>query len=234
MLEVENLTLRFGGVTALSEVSLALGEGEGVVGLIGPNGAGKSSFFSIISGLAPMTSGRVSVAGLIVGRTNGFMLARAGLARTFQAPMLAGGLSAIENVMLGLRHERGRSTKRAKAALEQFGVESRAGAYPASLTYGERKRVEFARAFASDPRLLLLDEPFAGLDATEQRFLFGAIDRLVAQGTTVLLVEHDMGVVMPLCARLIVLASGRVIADDARDSVRADRAVIDAYLGVAE
>jgi ABC-type branched-subunit amino acid transport system ATPase component len=232
---LDNVRVSFGGVVALVDVSFDIpADHSGVIGLIGPNGAGKSTLFNVVSGVAAASSGRVHFEGRDVTRRRPELIARMGLTRTFQSVILASGLNVEENVRLGLhavRARRGAASASVADALEQVGLVGYGRRFPAGLTYGERKRVELARALVTRPRLLMLDEPFAGLSAPEAELLHRLIDDVTADGVQVVLVEHDMQVVMSVCTRILVLNTGMLIADGPPEVVQVDRQVIDAYLG---
>ena len=223
LLEVENVSRRFGGVVALDGVSLDAGENE-IVGLIGPNGAGKTTLFNVVTRLYRPDSGELRFAGRSLLGTPAHRIVRRGIARTFQNVELFDTMTVRENVRVGGRH--------ADEALEVVGLGPLAGRVAASLPHGTRKRVELARALASRPRLLLLDEPAGGLDHEEVGELGGFLRRVRDDfGLTILLVEHHMNLVMTVSDRVHVLNFGRRIASGPPDEVRRDPVVIDAYLG---
>ena len=248
MLEIAEVTRRFGGLTAVDRVSARIGTGE-LVGLIGPNGAGKTTLFNLISGVTPPSSGTVSFRGKTITGLKPFEIARRGIGRTFQNLRVFPNMTVFDNVsvgaigrsrnrpldaLLGARDEAARIGADSMAMLEKVGLASLAGELAANLSYGKRKMLEIARALAGHPSLLILDEPAAGLNDTETAELSRFITSLRDEGLTVILVEHDMSLVMRICTRVIVLASGRKIADASAAQVQRDPAVIDAYLGTAE
>jgi branched-chain amino acid transport system ATP-binding protein len=249
ILATERLTIRFGGVRAVDSVSIAIDEGL-VFSIIGPNGAGKTTLFNLISGLYVPQDGHVALAGADVTGLTPDQLARRGLSRTFQNLQIFFRLSVIENVMVGRhRHEKtgviadllhlpavkrqNRETReQAQAALDRVGLAAAADRSAGSLAYGDLKRLEIARALASEPKVLLLDEPAAGCNAVETAALEGVIRGIARQGVTIVLVEHDMRLVMNISDRIHVLAHGATLAEGTAAEVRADPAVIEAYLGV--
>ncbi len=251
MLELQNVSKWFGGLPALQEVSFVIETGQ-VTALIGPNGAGKSTLIDCVSGVTRPDSGSVVFDG---GRIDGladYAIAGLGMARTFQNLKLFGRLSVLDNVLTGLtiaaepsflksmlrlpalRHQERQLKLRAREALDHFGLASKADWPAAGLSYGEKKRVEMARAFVGRPRLVLLDEPVAGLNQVETAEIAQQIRRQRAMGFTMLLVEHDMELVMSVADKVVVLDSGRCIAQGLPDEVRVNPLVLEAYLGRVE
>jgi ABC-type branched-subunit amino acid transport system ATPase component len=234
-LAVRGVTKRFGGLLAVDDVSFALRPGT-LTSLIGPNGAGKTTLFNMICGIGQVTSGTVSIGGHDVSGRQPHRIAALGVGRTFQNARLFGEMTVLENVKAGaFRAERGERAvrERAQATLDRLGLARVAATYAKDLAFGDRRRVELARAIAADPRLLLVDEPAAGLNASERATLNDDLLRLRDAGTTLLLIEHDMRLVMAISDRVIVLEFGRVIADGDAAAVRNDPAVIAAYLGTS-
>ncbi len=247
LLSVEAVSRSYGGVLAVDAVDLQVAPGE-LLGIIGPNGAGKTTLFNLITGFARPSAGRIRLRGRRIDRLPAYRIARLGVCRTFQNLRLSPTLSVLDNVSAGAIGAVGFGAWRAVlpgvggarrraiaarswAALERVGLAERAHATASALSYGQRKYLEIARALATEPALLILDEPAAGLNETETAALAGFIRRLNGDGTTVLLVEHDMGLVMSTCRRVVVLAAGRKVADGTPAAVRADPAVQRAYLG---
>jgi ABC-type branched-subunit amino acid transport system ATPase component len=249
VLSVENLSLRFGGLTALSDLSLTLGAGE-LAGVIGPNGAGKTSLFNVLTGVYPPSSGRLRAFGRSLDGLKPFEIAALGVVRTFQNIRLFKELTVLDNVRAALHAAQAPSLAatlaarpsakaaeeairaRALSLLSRLGLEGRAEERAGGLPYGEQKRLEIARALAANPKVLLLDEPAAGMNASESGWLKEAIRSLRSEfQLSILLIEHDMSVVMDLCERLVVLDHGQKIAEGRPEEVRKDARVLEAYLG---
>jgi branched-chain amino acid transport system ATP-binding protein len=233
ILELAGVTKRFGGLTAVSDVSFTVPAGE-LLGIIGPNGAGKTTLFNVISGYYRPEAGRVVFAGRDVTGLAPHQICRLGLTRTFQLVKPFGNLSVIDNVMIGaLTRLPTVSSARLEAerVVEACGLASHAGSHARALPIGLRKRLEVARALATRPRLILLDEVMAGLNPTELGGMIELIRRLHGDGLTVIVIEHIMAAMMRLARRIVVLHHGETIAAGAPAEITQDRRVVDAYLG---
>ncbi len=233
-LKAHEVSVEFAGLRALDGVSLSVHSGE-ILGLIGPNGSGKTTLVNAITGQVPLTGGRVTLADRDISGRKPRDIAHAGVARTFQIGRHFNNLTVLENVATGAL-ARGKSLgpakDRAHDLLREFDLERRSDELASGLSYGDKRRVEIARALAGEPNFLLLDEPAAGMNDAEGEVLLEILAELPkARALGLLIIDHDMGLIMRLCQRLHVLASGRTIAAGSPEAVRADPAVIEAYLG---
>ncbi|WP_107772633.1 ABC transporter ATP-binding protein [Nocardioides sediminis] len=251
VLEIDALTLQFGGLTALDDVTFHIEEGE-ILGLIGPNGAGKTTCFNAITGIYRPTRGDIRFEGTSIAGHKRFQITQLGVARTFQNIRLFRSMTALENVLVGAdakhstgmasalfrlpkhRREEREGHDRAMELLAFMGLQKRADELAANLSYGDQRRLEIARAMATEPKLICLDEPAAGFNPAEKAQLMELIRRVRDQGYTVLLIEHDMKLVMGVTDRIVVLEFGRKIAEGTPAEIRDNPAVIAAYLGVDE
>ncbi|RSM41035.1 ABC transporter ATP-binding protein [Amycolatopsis balhimycina DSM 5908] len=251
LLEVDDVTMRFGGLVALDQISFDIRRGE-ILGLIGPNGAGKTTCFNAMTGVYRPTSGEVRLEGKALGKASRHGITQLGIARTFQNIRLFAEMTALENVVVGTdarhktsllgalvrspRHHREEkaAVEKAMALLEFVGIADRAADRAKNLPYGYQRRLEIARALATEPKLLCLDEPAAGFNPAEKEDLMGLIRTIRDDGYTVLLIEHDMKLVMGVTDRIVVLEFGKKIAEGVPAEIRENPAVIAAYLGVPD
>ena len=247
-LNIENITIRFGGLCAVDNVSLHVDQGE-IVSLVGPNGAGKTTVFNMLTGVYQHTEGSMEFMGQSLADKTPQQIVQMGISRTFQNLRLFPKLRVIENVLVGMhihtsynffqglfhtpayRRQEAANTVRAIEILDSIGMGEHINDYAGSLPYGDQRKVEIARAMATDAKLLLLDEPAAGMNPAESEALLEFIRHLKGIGYTVLLIEHDMNVVMKVSDRIYVLDHGKLIADGLPEEIVSNQAVIDAYLG---
>ncbi len=250
ILKVENITQRFGGVTAIDDLSFSVRQGQ-ILSVIGPNGAGKTTLFNCITGLYRPDSGSIFFGDsqMTLNRMQPYEIAACDISRTFQTIRLFKNMTALENVMVGAhsklrsgmfgcliqprwtRVEEKRMEQRAHRLLDFFGLDGKAGELARNLAYGHQRKLEIARALASDPKLLLLDEPAAGMNPKEKEELLGYLTAIRDRGVTLVLIEHDMKVVMPISNHIVVLDYGKKIAEGRPREIQTNATVIEAYLG---
>ncbi len=233
LLEIRGLTKIFGGLMANKEIDMEVAEGE-VLGLIGPNGAGKTTFFNCVTGFFPPTQGSIHFMGRDITGWSAEKVCAAGITRTFQIVKVLREMTVQDNVMVGafLHHPRAaHARQKALEVLEFTGLIDQRDQLARNLTVAKKKRLEMARALATEPRLLFLDEAMAGLNSTETREAVAMVQQMSDEGITMILVEHVMEVIMPLAHRIVVLDSGQVIANDTPQKIATNERVIEAYLG---
>lgn len=248
LLKLTSVSRNFGGLSVLQDVSLTVPKG-GIFGLIGPNGAGKTTLFNLMTGLLPPSAGSITFEGNTILGLRPHEITRCGLSRTFQNIRLFREMSLVENVMVGMhsrlnyglmamlfggpsfRAKERAARDRARELLMWVGLEDKSQQDAGNLSYGDQRKLELARALAADPKMLLLDEPVAGMNSVEKQELMREIERIAARGYTVLLIEHDMRFVMGLCQQIAVLNFGRIIKQGTAEQVKTDPQVIEAYLG---
>lgn len=248
ILTISDISIKFGGLQALQDITMAVQQNT-VHGIIGPNGAGKTTLFNIISGIIKPDTGYVAVMGQTLPHNKPHLLVPLGIARTFQNIRLFKGMTVLDNVMIAqhthtptpvlsiitmgkkARHYEAVAREKAMNALEFVGMQEKAGEIVSSLAYGQQRLVEFARAIAAEPKIILLDEPAAGMNPTEKANLLNLIAKLRANGYTLILIEHDMKLVMNICDSIAVLNHGKIITQGSPEAVRNNPEVITAYLG---
>ncbi len=251
VLEIRNISKRFGGISALTDVSFQIEEGE-IFGLIGPNGAGKTTMFNVITNMYVPSEGSVLFGGKPITGMKPHKITNMGICRSFQNIRLFQQMTVLENVMVGghtrssagviqsvfrlpsQRKEEADLKKKAEKLLELVGLASHSSMMAENISYGQQRRLEIARALASDPKLLLLDEPAAGMNEKETDSLYELIKEVQKRGITVLIIEHDMPLVMKLCDRITVLNFGKKLAEGTPDQIQNNESVIEAYLGTEE
>ncbi len=230
VLEIDNVSKRFGGLQALNDVSMSITPGR-VTGVIGPNGSGKSTLFNLVTGVATADGGSIRFRGVDISRAAPDRVNRLGIGRTFQLTRLFGQMSVFENLTVVGRGSRADSRERADSLLDLVALRHMRDEYAANLSYGQQKLVEFLRLMMTDPSLVMLDEPFAGVNPVMEKRLLEQVERWLDDGMTVVVTDHEMKIMMDICAEIVVLDYGEVIARGTPDEVRANPRVMDAYFG---
>ncbi|MGI8643209.1 MAG: ABC transporter ATP-binding protein [Thermomicrobiales bacterium] len=230
ILSIDNVSKRFGGLQALNDVSLQIKPGR-VTGVIGPNGSGKSTLFNAVTGVVQADSGEIRFREVAIGQAAPDRINRLGIGRTFQLTRLFGQMTAFENLIVVGRGSRSEDGERADQLLDVVSLRHVRDEYAANLSYGQQKLVEFVRLMMTDPSLVMLDEPFAGVNPTMERRLLEQIDRWLEGGMTVVVTDHEMKIMMEICDELVVLDYGEVIAQGSPEAIRADPKVMEAYFG---
>ncbi len=230
ILDVNHVSKRFGGIQAVNDATLAITSGI-VTGVIGPNGSGKSTLFNLITGLDQPDSGEIRFQGRDIAGLEPDTINRLGMGRTFQLTRLFGKMTVLENLVVVAREPRRAAADRATALLASLGLSELRDEYAENLSYGQQKLVEFLRLSMSEPTLILLDEPFAGVNPVMEQKLLEQLHAWVAEGRTILLTDHEMAIMMELCQDIYVLDHGEVIAHGTPEQVRADERVMEAYFG---
>jgi len=237
ILVAKNVTRRFGGLTAVDVDELRIQRGA-ITALIGPNGAGKTTFFNLLTGFDKPDEGHVELNGASIDKVASHKLAARGMVRTFQLTKVLAKLTVLDNMMLGAKHQPGErfltalmSETQARELLDRFNMTHMADEFAGTLSGGQRKLVDMARALMTEPELVMLDEPMAGVNPALTQSLLGHVKQLRAEGRTVIFVEHDMDVVRDISDWVVVMAEGRIIAEGTPDAIAANQAVVDAYLG---
>jgi branched-chain amino acid transport system ATP-binding protein len=247
MLAIQNVSKHFGGLKALEKVTIHLGPNK-IYGLIGPNGAGKTTLFNLVTGMLPVSKGSIQFAGMELNKLRPHEISQLGISRTYQNIRLFPSMTVLENVLVAqnvhtqagvrsifkVRPIAPELLNQAEELLNQMGLWERRKEISTSLAYGEQRRLEIARALALQPKLLLLDEPAAGMNESETENLLHTIEEIRGQGKTILLIEHDMSVIMSTCSHISVLNFGELIAQGTPEEIQANEAVIEAYLGREE
>ena len=230
ILTIEDVSIRFGGVQALDKANLTIWPHR-ITGVIGPNGSGKSTLFNAVTGVAPADSGTIRFRGKDITRLGSHQINQLGIGRTFQLTRLFGRMTAFENLIVVARGEQGAARERAEELLDLVALRHVRDEYGANLSYGQQKLLEFVRLLMTDPALVMLDEPFAGVNPTMERRLLDQMDGWLRDGRTIVVTDHEMTIMMEICAEIYVLDYGKVIAHGTPTEIRADPRVMEAYFG---